>query len=161
MLVSTFRSRLDYFISVVVALLCTAISVPFRTRLEITNFAMVYLLGVIFVSVKCSRGAAILNALLSVTAFHYFILPIHDSWALEDSSYLIPLGAMSTVALVISTLTHKVRKQAITMAEERTRNALLNAVSHDIKTPLAGLYGAATTLLEEEKRLGEAERREL
>jgi two-component system sensor histidine kinase KdpD len=44
---------------------------------------------------------------------------------------------------------------------ERTRNALLNAVSHDIKTPLASIYGAATSLLEEEQRLSPENRRDL
>jgi two-component system, OmpR family, sensor histidine kinase KdpD len=157
----TYRARLDYFISVAVVVACTAVSVPFRTKLEVTNFAMVYLLGVIVVSVKCRRSAAILNAVLSVTAFYYFILPIHDSFVLEDYSYLIPVVAMSAVAFVISTLTSKTREQAVAVAEERMRNALLNAVSHDIKTPLASIYGAATTLLEEEKRLPAHERADL
>jgi two-component system sensor histidine kinase KdpD len=44
---------------------------------------------------------------------------------------------------------------------ERARNALLNAVSHDIKTPLASIYGAATSLLEEEARLSPEARHEL
>src|SRR5262245_16129700 len=100
-----YSSRLDYFISIVVAVICTAISVPFRLRLQPTDFAMVYVLGVIVVSVKCRRSAAILNAILSVTAFYYFLVPVHDSFLLEDYTYLIPLAAMSTVALVISTLT--------------------------------------------------------
>jgi two-component system, OmpR family, sensor histidine kinase KdpD len=156
-----YRARLDYFISVAVVIVCTAVSIPFRNKLEVTDFAMLYLLGVIVVSLKCRRSAAILNALLSVTAFHYFILPIHDSFVLEDYSYLIPLVAMSAVALVISTLTYKTREQAVAVAEERMRNALLNAVSHDIKTPLASIYGAATTLLEEEKRLLAHERADL
>jgi two-component system, OmpR family, sensor histidine kinase KdpD len=156
-----FRARLDYFISIAVAAVCTAISIPFRNKLDLTAFVMVYLLGVIAVSVKCGRSAAILNALLSVTAFHYFILPIHDSFVLQDYSYLITLAAMTAVALVISTLTYKIRTQAAAVAEERMRNALLNAVSHDIKTPLASIYGAATTLIEEDKRLLAHERTEL
>ena len=87
-------ARLDYFISIAVAAICTAVSVPFRQRLEPTDFAMVYVLGVILVSVKCRRSAAILNAILSVTAFYYFLLPVHDSFVLEDYTYLIPLIAM-------------------------------------------------------------------
>jgi len=156
-----FRARLDYFVSVAVAVVCTAISVPFRLRLQPTDFAMVYVLGVIVVSAKCRRSAAILNAVLSVSAFYYFLLPFHDSFVLEDYTYLITLIAMSTVALVISTLTHKIRFQAAAVAQEQVRNSLLNAVSHDLKTPLSSIYGAATTLLEEETRLLGPERREL
>jgi two-component system sensor histidine kinase KdpD len=159
---------LDYVISVAVVALCTAISLPLRSVLETSTFAMLYLLGVLVVSMRCHRRAAILNALLSVTAFYYFCIPIHNTLVVEDSNYLITLIAMLVVALVISTLTFKVQSQAaeamkaeIAIQTERTRNSFLSAVSHDIKTPLASIYGAATSLLEEEGRLLPADRREL
>jgi two-component system sensor histidine kinase KdpD len=75
---------------------------------------------------------------------------------------------MLLVALVVSTLTFKVRAQAakaieteIAFQKEQTRNSLLSTVSHDLKTPLASIYGAATSLLEEEQRFEPAERHEL
>jgi len=158
----------EYAMSIAVVVLCSAISIPLRSRFEPPTFAMLYLLGVIAVSMHCRRRAAILNALLSVTAFHYFCVPFHDSFVLEDSNYLITLAGMLVVALVISTLTFKVRAQAadaikaeIAIQAEQTRNSLLSGVSHDIKTPLASIYGAATSLLEEEERLVPSERDEL
>jgi K+-sensing histidine kinase KdpD len=159
---------LEYFISVGVVALCTAISIPLRLRLALTTFAMLYLLGVILVSMRCRRRAAVLNALLSVTAFYYFCVPVHDSFVLEDYNYVITLIVMLIAALVISTLTFKIRSQAaaaikaeIAIQTERTRNALLSAVSHDIKTPLASIYGAATSLLEESERLDHSQREDL
>jgi K+-sensing histidine kinase KdpD len=158
----------EYVISVGVVALCTAISIPLRTTLAPPTFAMVYLLGVIGVSIRCRRPAAILNAVLSVTAFDYFCVPFHNSLVLEDSDYIVTLVAMLVVALVISTLTFKIRLQdaAVMKAEiaiqtERTRNSFLSAVSHDIRTPLASIYGAATSLLEQEERLVPAARHEL
>jgi len=44
---------------------------------------------------------------------------------------------------------------------ERLRNALLSSVSHDLRSPLASMIGAAGTLLDYEKQLPEGERREL
>jgi K+-sensing histidine kinase KdpD len=159
---------LEYLISVGVVALCTAISIPLRSRLVLSTFAMLYLLGVIVVSMRCRRRAAVLNALLSVTAFYYFCLPVHDSFVLEDYNYEITLVVMLIAALVISTLTFKIREQAveainaeIAIQTERTRNALLSAVSHDIKTPLASIYGAATSLLEESERLDHSQRQDL
>jgi K+-sensing histidine kinase KdpD len=158
----------DYVISIAVVALCSAIVVPLRVRFEPPTFAMLYLLGVIAVSMRCSRSAAVLNAVASVTAFYYFCVPYRDSFVLQDSNYLITLVSMLVVALVISTLTFKVRAQAakaiaaeIAFKSEQTRNSLLSAVSHDIKTPLASIYGAATSLLEEEQRFQPAERHEL
>jgi two-component system sensor histidine kinase KdpD len=75
---------------------------------------------------------------------------------------------MLAVALLVSTLTFKIRSQAaqvlaahVEIESERTRNSLLSAVSHDIKTPLSSIYGAATSLLEEEDRLTKPQRLEL
>jgi len=44
---------------------------------------------------------------------------------------------------------------------ERLRNALLTSVSHDLRTPLAAITGAATTLLDGGARMDEATRRDL
>jgi two-component system sensor histidine kinase KdpD len=46
-------------------------------------------------------------------------------------------------------------------AGNRTRTALLAAVSHDLRTPLAGLRSAAETLRVHDRRLGDGERHEL
>ena len=46
-------------------------------------------------------------------------------------------------------------------AGNRTRTALLAAVSHDLRTPLAGLRSAAETLRTHDRRLPDAERQEL
>jgi two-component system sensor histidine kinase KdpD len=44
---------------------------------------------------------------------------------------------------------------------EQLRNALLSSVSHDLRTPLGGITGAASTLLEDKGELGPEARREL
>jgi two-component system sensor histidine kinase KdpD len=53
-------------------------------------------------------------------------------------------------------------KQAeVDIQTERTRNALLSAVSHDLRTPLATIQGAVSGVLEQGERLSTGERREL
>ena len=47
------------------------------------------------------------------------------------------------------------------MESESLRNSLLSAISHDLRTPLASIVGAASTLAEEGAKLGDAERTEL
>jgi two-component system, OmpR family, sensor histidine kinase KdpD len=44
---------------------------------------------------------------------------------------------------------------------ERLRNALLSSVSHDLRTPLAAITGATSTLIEQDARLSEPVRRDL
>ena len=172
----------EYVISVAAVALCTAVSIPLRSYLALTDFAIIYMLGVLAVSVQCSRRPALLHAFMSVAAFHFFFVPRFDSFKLEDYSDAITLLGMLTIAVVTSTLTVKIRNQAaeaqereqktkelyrqrdaaeIEIQNERTRNALLSAVSHNLKTPLASIYGAATSLLEQGDRLDASTRTEL
>ncbi len=172
----------EYLLSLVVLGLCSIVSVGLRNELALENFAIIYLFGVMAVSLRCSLGPSILNAVLAVASFHYFCVPPFDSFAIEDPSYVVTLAGMLVVALVTTTLAVKIRRQAaealqretqtrelyrlreeaeVEIQKERTRNSLLSAVSHDLKTPLATIYGAATSLLEEEDRLAASERRDL
>jgi len=173
---------LEYLLSLLVLAICSVVSVALRHRLALENFAIIYLFGVMAVSLRCSRGPSLMNAFLAVASFHYFCVPPFDSFRIEDASYIVTLVGMLTVALVTTTLTMKIRNQAaealrreeqtrelyrlreeaeLEVQKERTRNSLLSAVSHDLKTPLASIYGAATSLLEEGERLDPEERREL
>lgn len=65
-------------------------------------------------------------------------------------------GALERCALAVQA--EHVRLQ---METERLRNSLLSTVSHDLRTPLATITGAAGLLVEEEPRLAEDARREL
>jgi len=48
-----------------------------------------------------------------------------------------------------------------TMEQDRLRSALLTSISHDLKTPLASVLGAASTMRDLESRLSDSEKLEL
>ncbi|HET7504720.1 MAG TPA: sensor histidine kinase KdpD [Kofleriaceae bacterium] len=56
---------------------------------------------------------------------------------------------------------NQAREATLRARTEEMRNALLSAVSHDLRTPLAVITGAATTLRDDEGRLALPVRREL
>jgi two-component system sensor histidine kinase KdpD len=73
----------------------------------------------------------------------------------HDREYLVTFAVMLLTALTISTLVHRDRARAAEarVAWERAeseflRNTLLSGVSHDLRTPLAAITGAASTLIE-------------
>jgi two-component system sensor histidine kinase KdpD len=75
---------------------------------------------------------------------------------------------MFVVAVVISHLTRRVRLQTdqahratLQVEGERLRNVLLSSVSHDLRTPLSVITGAASALLQSAPMLGPAEQRDL
>ena len=67
----------------------------------------------------------------------------------------------SALALERTMLTEEAERNRVTMETERLRSALLSSVSHDLRTPLATITGAATSLLMQQERLEEESRRDL
>ncbi len=66
-------------------------------------------------------------------------------------------------ALVIerATLAREAQEAQVRAESERLRGVLLSSVSHDLRTPLAAITGAASSLLEGEHSLDQTTRREL
>ena len=59
---------------------CTLMGFAMQPRYDIVNIAMIYLLAVVVVSMRCSRGAAIFSAGCSVAAFDFIFVP--PAWTL-------------------------------------------------------------------------------
>jgi two-component system sensor histidine kinase KdpD len=159
------RSWIGYACAVGVALLCTLIGLAMAPRFDVVNIAMVYLLAVVVISLCFSRGAAILSSVLCVAAFDFMFVPPQGTFTVDDVQYLLTFAIMLAVALVISGLMERGRRQADARAAllleaetERIRSTLLASISHDLRTPLAILTGASSSLAEGGERLPPVER---
>lgn len=147
---------------------CTLIGMLMQARFDLVNIAMVYLLAVVVVALRFSRRASVATAVLCVAAFDVVFVPPRGTFTVDDVQYLFTFAAMVVVALVISHLVANVRRQAREQAAltaeaetERMRSTLLASISHDLRTPLAVIAGASSTLGDRAERLSEAERTEL
>ena len=91
------------------------------------------------------------------------IQPLEAQGRLEpDQRHLLEAFANQTaVALERAILAERNRESQRQVDREQLRNALLSSVSHDLRTPLGGITGAASTLLEDDGRLTDGARREL
>ncbi len=58
-------------------------------------------------------------------------------------------------------LSEEAQQAQLRMESETLRNSLLSAISHDLRTPLASIVGAASTLVEEDAQLASSDRQEL
>ena len=133
-----------------------------------TNLIMIYLLGVVVVATRYGLGPFVLASILSVASFDFFYTHPYLTFVVSDTQYLLTFAVMLLVAIVISTLTTRAREHAAAVSQaelqierERLRNALLSSLSHDLRTPLATITGAATSLLEQDRRLDDPTRQEL
>jgi two-component system sensor histidine kinase KdpD len=83
---------------------CTAAGLALRAYIDPVNIAMLYLLAVVMVALRYSRGAAIATALLCVLAFDFVFVPPYLSFAVNDAQYLVTFAILLAVGLVISGL---------------------------------------------------------
>jgi len=70
---------------------------------------------------------------------------------------------VSQVALAIerTRLSEEAQQAHVRVETERMRNAILSSVSHDLRTPLATITGAASSLVEDQREFDPSARREL
>jgi two-component system, OmpR family, sensor histidine kinase KdpD len=139
-----------------------------RGRFDLVNIAMVYLLAVVLVALHYARGPAILTSILCIMAFDVLFVPPQGAFTVDDLQYVFTFAIMLTVGLVISYLVADLRRQAreqaaleIAAETERIRSALLASISHDLRTPLAVMSGASSTLVEAADKLSAEERQAL
>ena len=125
------RSNYLYFVKAfIVTVFCTAAAwLMSRAGLRETNQAMVFLLGVVFVAARYGRGPGILASVASVLAFDFFLVPPYLSFNVSDSEYFITFGVMLIVAILISTLTYRIRLQVEAARNREWRTASLYRLS--------------------------------
>ena len=107
-----------------------------------TNLVMFYLLGIVVIAMRCGRGPALWAAVLSTAAFNFFFVPPYLTFHVADAQYLLTFTVMLLVALVISTLTMRLRQQADAARQRERRTAALYAMSRE----LASTQGTAHLL---------------
>jgi len=150
---------------------------PFNDRLSSTTVALALLLIVLFAATGWGSRPALLAALLGVVCFNFFFLePVH-TFTIADPQNWVALAAFLITALTAGALSARVKRRAeeaeagrreierlyneyraaaerarqaeVFEQSERLKSALLDAVTHDLRTPLTSVKAAVTTLLDE------------
>lgn len=88
---------------------------------------------------------------------------------LDPATHLTPdqrrlleaFGGLAALALERAQLAEEAERARLQVETERMRSSLLSSVSHDLRTPLAGITGAASSLLAGDQALDASTRREL
>lgn len=91
------------------------------------------------------------------------VRPTDSSRLLDPDQLHLLESLVNQVALAIerTRLSEEAQQAHVRVETERMRNAILSSVSHDLRTPLATITGAASSLVEEQGELDPAARREL
>lgn len=97
-----------------------------------TSIALFYVLAVILASFRSSRNESAIASVVSALCFNYFFLEPRFSLTIYDPRFVVALCVMVVVALVTSSLTHRLRDQLTLSAERERRTAALYSLSRKL-----------------------------
>lgn len=163
----------------------TAILIPLRSEINTTTVGFAFLLVVVSVAIIRGSGPALLASLVGMLCYNFFFLePLHTLRIVDPQNW-IALTAFFITALAVGQLSARAKRRAeeaesgrienrrlyeelqeafdrASEAEglrrsERMKTALLDAVTHDLRTPLTSIKASATLLLEDGEANGQTE----
>jgi K+-sensing histidine kinase KdpD len=192
------KQLLGYIVAVVVIAAATTVLRFFGDRVNPTTAALTLLLIVLFLATAWGPKPGILGSLLGVACFNFFFLPPVGTFRIAEPENWIAFIAFMITAITAGQLSSRTRRQAeeansarreierlypelqdtferssqakALKQSERLKSALLDAVTHDLRTPLTSIKASVTILLEdqravandvEEARLGDEGRQEM
>lgn len=142
----------------VATIVCFALQ---RAQIHPANFALVFLTAVLGSAIAYGLWPALVACLACFFAYNFFFLPPFYTFAIAERSNVVTLFFFGVVAIIGSNLAARVRRQNMIAETERLRSAMLTSLSHDLRTPLASILGAASSLKAQRGSLDEASQDDL
>lgn len=129
------------------------------------SIAMTFILAVLFTS-RFTKGYVygIIASVISTLGVNYFFIYPFSEFNISITGNLVTAVSMLIVSIVTGTITIRlVNQDALRMKAEREamRSNLLRSVSHDLRTPLTSIIGAANALKENNDILCDEEKKDL
>ena len=159
--VSAARGRAAVLVCLVGLPAATAVLVGVRDELALGSVLLVYLLLVVIAAALGSLLPGLLAALLSFGLANWFFTPPLHTLTVAGRDDLVELAVFAGAAVTVSAivelaardraehqrlLAEQAARTRELAAEDRARSALLAAVGHDLRTPLAGVKAALSSL---------------
>lgn len=145
---------------------------PFREHLAVPTVGLLLLIPVVLTAVLGDRWSALLAVVAADLLVNFFFVRPYHTFLVSSPQDVVLLGVYLLVAAVVSVAVDVAVRYRDTAAElaghadrlteiDRLRTALLAAVSHDLRTPLAGIKAAVSTLRDTDVDIPAPAQREL
>jgi len=143
----------QYWAAVVVVCLVTLVGYPLQSWVNYQTLALIYLLAEVLLALVVGRSATLLAALLSAAVWDYVFVPPMYSFHIDDLYDGTMVITYCVVAFVAGELTARLRtyqetelRAKLLSESEKLGRTLLNSVSHEFRTPISAIVGAAGNL---------------
>jgi two-component system sensor histidine kinase KdpD len=176
-MLKTHKQLLGYGVAMVVVCAATVVLRSFGDHINPTTVALTFLLLVLFLATAWGPKPAVLASVLAATSFNYFFLPPVGTFIISDPHNWVAIIAFLLTAVTVGQLSARAKqrteeaevgkreierlyeelREAFERAShaealrqsEKLKSALLDAVTHDLRTPLTSIKASITTLLDE------------
>lgn len=126
------QPRHRYALAMLLVVAATGVSQLLFPLGDQENLIMAYLLAAVIAAVYLGRGPALLATTTGLLAFLYFFVPHYYSFVPADVLYLPTFAIMATVAIIVSSLTSRLRTEAMATEERERRSHALYELSRDL-----------------------------
>ena len=148
----------------------TIVLLPFRELINGATVSLFYMLVVLGVATVFGSRTAFFASFIATLCLNFFYLPPYYTFTISDPENWIALIVFLTVSLTVGHLSATARRRAkeaellnLELQEafekaseteaikrsEKLKSALLDAVTHDLRTPLTSIKAATTMLIDD------------
>lgn len=152
-LFTTISKSKQYIYSVAIIVLVAAICFAMSGFMGYRVAALVLLVTVSLLAITFDILPVLLSAALSAFIWNFFFIPPRFTIHIDATEDTILLVMYFIIAMINGVLTYKIRQveKASRLKEERANsvklyNTVLNSLSHELRTPIAAIIGAADNL---------------
>jgi len=167
---------MKYVAAVTAVAFVIALMAPAVEYLNATIVALALLLVVLVIATAFGSRPALLSSILCVLAYNYFFLPPLYTFTIADLQNWVAFAAFLVTSLIAGQLSSYARRRAeesearrieierlynelreafdraseaeAAKRSEKLKSALLDAITHDLRTPLTSIKASASSLLE-------------
>jgi two-component system sensor histidine kinase KdpD len=139
-----------------------------RTRFDLPTAVLLYLVPIIFAATRWGRGPAAAAAVVAALAHDYFFIPPLGTLTVAKPDEAIRLGLLLFTALATAQLAdaarcgaQQERAAAVARQSDEIKTALLHAVTHNLRTPLASIKANVSGVRQPEVPYSDEDRAEL
>jgi two-component system sensor histidine kinase KdpD len=170
------RWPVRYLIATITVALPIAVLEKLRPELSQTSIALILVLPVILVAVTQGRGPALYASILVGLSFNFFFIGPYYSFLITRPEDVVGFIVFVTTAVLVGQLSSRLEKRVLLTEKqskelvhvrgkferaaaqaaeadalrksEQLKTALLDAVTHDLRTPLTSIKAAISTIRE-------------
>lgn len=145
-----------------------AVCYPFTDFIGYRSVALILLMVVSVLAMRMRLSSVLIAAVVSALVWDFFFIPPKFTFSVGSGEDVLLLFMYFVVALLNGVINYRIRQfeQIKSQKEERENviklyNTLFNALSHELRTPIAAILGAADTLQENDTDLSVSQKKDL